>query len=374
MYEEIKNNLIKSEELFSKYATKSIDGIRLRPQKDDIRGKFSRDADRIIHSLSYTRYIDKTQVFSFNENDNISKRMTHVNQVSKIARTIGRALLLNEDLIEAAALGHDLGHVPYGHVGEKILNNISLKHKEGYFNHNVQSVRILMVLEERNLCIQTLDAILCHNGELEALRYKPIPKTKEFFLNQINMAYKDLNTLKHLIPMTLEGCVVRISDIIAYLGRDIEDAIRLGLLKIKDIPLEITKVLGNNNRSIINTLIMDVIENSYQKDYISMSESVFNSMKKLKQFNYEHIYNKANSSKDIMKYTKMFELLFDKNLFFIKENITSEKIFTVFLNYKKQSYLENNSPERKVIDYIAGMTDHFFHSEYLRIKKLGSEK
>lgn len=163
--------------------------------------------------------------------------MVHVQLVSKIARTIGRALSLNEDLIEAAALGHDLGHVPFGHEGERILNKISLKHNEGYFNHNVQSVRELMDIENDgegiNLSIQTLDAILCHNGELEFKEYHPKKKTTEEFLQDYENCYKIEGYTKTLIPNTLEGCVVRISDIIAYLGRDIEDAERLNLIKKK---------------------------------------------------------------------------------------------------------------------------------------------
>lgn len=167
----IKERMLLRENFYSPFATKDKESIRLIPIEEDIRPNFFRDIDRIIHSTSYTRYMDKTQVFSLKDNDNISKRMVHVQLVSKIARTIGRALSLNEDLIEAAALGHDLGHVPFGHEGERILNKISLKHNEGYFNHNVQSVRELMDIENDgegiNLSIQTLDAILCHNGELE---------------------------------------------------------------------------------------------------------------------------------------------------------------------------------------------------------------
>ena len=165
----IKNNMLKYEKNLNKYASKDKDAIRLNPIKEDIRPNYFRDIDRIIHSLSYTRYSDKTQVFSNNENDHISRRIIHVQLVNKIARTIGRALKLNEDLIEAIALGHDLGHVPFGHTGERILNKISIENNEGIFMHNVQSVRTLMHIENkglgRNITIQVLDGILCHNGE-----------------------------------------------------------------------------------------------------------------------------------------------------------------------------------------------------------------
>ena len=177
----------KFEDNLSEYACKNSESLRLKLEKEDIRPAYFRDIDRIIYSLSYTRYLDKTQVFSNHENTNISKRMTHVQLVSKIARTIGRALNLNEDLIEAAALGHDLGHVPFGHVGEAILNKISLEHNEGYFNHNIQSVRILMFIENNgkgsNLTLQVLDAIMCHNGEIPQGCYMPKSKNIEQFFN-----------------------------------------------------------------------------------------------------------------------------------------------------------------------------------------------
>ena len=168
--EEIKNNMNKDKNL-SSYACKNNEALRFKPEVEDIRPPFFHDADRIIYSLAYTRYINKTQVYSNVKNDNITRRIIHVQMVSKVARTIGRALNLNEDLIEAAALGHDLGHVPFGHAGEAILNRISQEVGEGYFNHNVQSVRNLMFIDHQghgdNLTLQVLDAIMCHNGELE---------------------------------------------------------------------------------------------------------------------------------------------------------------------------------------------------------------
>jgi len=170
-YEQIKKNMLLRNMSLAPYACFDSEAFRFyNVIDDDFRAPYYRDSDRIVYSLAYTRYMDKTQVFSFNENDNISKRMTHVQMVAKIARTIGRALRLNEDLIEAAALGHDLGHVPFGHAGERILDEISQEVGEGYFNHNIQSVRTLMVLENNgvgsNITLQVLDAVMCHNGEL----------------------------------------------------------------------------------------------------------------------------------------------------------------------------------------------------------------
>ena len=182
--------------MLSKYALKNEDGERFRKEEDDkFRTSFFRDIDRVLYSMSYLRYADKTQVFSFNENDHITKRMVHVQLVSKIARTIGRNLNLNEDLIEAASLGHDLGHVPFGHVGEAILSKISIENNEGYFNHNIESVRVLMKLENKglgsNLCWQVLDAIMCHNGELPLDKYYPKSKTKEEFLKELIRRLKE---------------------------------------------------------------------------------------------------------------------------------------------------------------------------------------
>jgi dGTPase len=368
MDEDLKKNMNKKNENLSEYACKDEEACRFYEIDDDIRSAFWRDVHRIIYSLSYTRYMDKTQVFSFNENDNITKRMTHVQMVSGIARTIGRALNLNEDLIEAAALGHDLGHVPFGHTGEMILNDISLKYGEGYFNHNVQSARLLMYLENNgkgsNITLQVLDAIMCHNGELELQEYRPIKKTKEEFLNEYENTYNEKDQVKKLIPMTLEGCVVRVSDIIGYIGRDIEDAIRMNVIDIDEIPKEISSVLGLKNSQIIDTLVRDIIRNSIGKDHLTMSDDAFNALKSLKKFNYEHIYSKANSEEMVDFYKEVFNTVFSKYLEDVKNDNKESHIFKIYLNDMSEEYTENTSDERKVIDYIAGMTDDFIVKEY----------
>lgn len=366
MNDEVRKRMNIKNQYLSKYACKDDEGIRLKKDVEDIRPSFFRDIDKIIYSLSYTRYSDKTQVFSINDNDHISRRMTHVQMVSKIARTIGRALGLNEDLIEAASLGHDLGHVPFGHVGERILNEISLNHNEGYFNHNVQSVRLLMEVEHdgkgSNLCLQTLDAILCHNGEIESKKYQPIKKDKKEFLTEYNNCYIIKETNTSLIPMTLEGCVVRVSDIISYVGKDIEDAILLHMLKKEDIPSYITDVLGDTNSSIINTIIMDIITNSLDKPYIEMSDKVYIALSKLKEFNYKNIYAKANSEEQVNNYRIMFSQLFDKLVYQIDNNINCD-VNNIFLSDMTKEYLNNTTTYRKAIDYIAGMTDDYFIKE-----------
>lgn len=371
---DIKKRMISHEKSLSKYATKSSDAIRLSKEKrkDDIRPAFFHDIDRIIYSLAYTRYIDKTQVFSLKDNDHISKRMIHVQFVSKIAKTIGRALGLNEDLIEAIALGHDLGHVPFGHVGESILNDLSIKYDNTYFNHNVQSVRQLMVLENNgdgsNITIQVLDGILCHNGEFLEGEYHPKKKTSEDFLKDYEDTYTKEETISHLVPSTLEGCVVRLSDMIAYLGRDIDDAIMLGLLKREQLPESITNVLGNNNRDIINTIILDIIKHSENKNYIKMSTQVYKTMKELKKFNYNEIYNKANTKEQIETYKEMFQVVFESCLEAVENKNHNHDIYKYFLNDMNLSYHGTTSDARMVIDYIAGMTDDFLIYEYKRLK------
>ena len=357
--------------MLSRYACKNSEAIRFQKEEDDeIRTPFFRDIDRILYSLSYVRYADKTQVFTFNENDHITKRMIHVQLVSKIARTIGRNLGLNEDLIEAASLGHDLGHVPFGHEGEKILNKISLEEKEGYFNHNIQSVRTLLYLEQnglgRNITLQVLDAIMCHNGELLEKEYYPIEKTKEKFLNEYESSYKEKDIIKKLRPMTLEGCVVRISDIIAYIGKDIEDALTLGIIKKEEIPTNIIKVLGKNNKSIVNTFVKDLIKNSIGKPYIKMSPEIYITLIELKEFNTKQIYQKANTEKEIKNYEIMFRTLFAKYKEDIESQNKSSEIYEIFLNTMTNEYLKTTTTARKIIDFLAGMTDDYMKKCFLK--------
>ena len=369
-------NMLNHNKYLSKYATLDSEAIYLRDVMNDFRTPFFRDIDRIIYTLAFTRYSDKTQVFSFKSNDHLTKRMIHVQYVSKIARTIGRALALNEDLIEASALGHDLGHTPFGHVGEEILNKISLNCGEGYFNHNIHSVRLLMDIENygkgKDITLQTLDAIMCHNGELPQSEYHPVKKTKEEFLKEYKLSYKDKTIIKKLRPMTLEGCVVRISDLIAYLGRDIEDAMRLNIVSFKDIPDSIKKYLGNNNRDIVNSLINDVIENSLDKSYIKVSDEVYNAIVDLKDFNYKNIYAKAYTKEERISLERMLNTLFNCYMNDLKYNNKDSNIIKSYLSNMSDEYKNSNSHERIVIDYIAGMTDDYCRSEYNKYVKLGN--
>lgn len=365
-----KENMLLKEKELSKYACKSESGIWLKEDQEDIRPIFYRDIDRIIHSSGYTRYIDKTQVYSFVQNDHITRRVLHVQLVAKIARTIGRSLKLNEDLIEAMALGHDIGHTPFGHKGESLLNEICKEENIGAFCHNAQSVRELQTMEGLNISLQTLDGILAHNGEILINKYTYNEnKTKEEFEEDLNNALKIDNYSKQIRPMTLEGCVVRLSDIIAYIGRDIEDAIKVGVVTREDIPQDVVKVLGNTNSCIVDTLIKDVIINSYDKPYLMFSDKVFEALMKLKDWNYKTIYESDMANKNYEKIDKLFRMLFDKYLEQLQdeewkkkegENISTQNLYA-FVN--KMSKFKNFNIKRTVIDYIAGQTDKFFINE-----------
>lgn len=371
IFEKIKEEILTREEELSEFACKSKNAILLREddtiKENEFRPAFSKDTDRIIHSMSYTRYIDKTQVYSFIENDHISHRVLHVQLVSKIARTIGQSLNLNQDLIEAIALGHDVGHTPFGHAGERFLNEICIKEGIGCFCHNAQSVRALKSIENINITLQTLDGILAHNGEILQHEYKPKNKSKEQFLQELEECFKDENASRKIAPMTLEGCVVRISDVIAYIGRDIEDAITVGTIKREDIPLDITNVLGNNNSSIVDNLIKDIIMNSIGKGYIAFSKEIYNALMKLKEWNYKNIYNSEEACKneDILK--EYFYKLYNVYLNYLDNpsevgNYSKDRLLKS-INQRSKEYKENTSIKRMVIDYMAGQTDSFFLRE-----------
>ena len=366
MNESIVNNKL------SIYATKDEEAIRLNEEKNDFRSSFYRDIDRIINYASFTRYMNKTQVFSFKNNDNVQTRIVHVLLVSKISRTIGRSLHLNEDLIEAIALSHDIGHIPLGHVGEKILNKISLRELNETFMHNIEGVRNYLVLERNglgaNLTVQVMDGILCHNGEILNNIYRPVKKSKEDFLKNYQDAYKMHEKKVSFDPMTLEGCVVKLSDVISYSGRDLEDAIRLGVIKRDDIPKNITEVLGNNNRDIVNTLVCDVIKNSKGHNYIKLSKKVYLALKDLVSFNYQHIYNKANSKEQLLFYEEVFNTLYYKYLEDLEKNNQKSSIFVNYLDNMDKDYYKTDK-RRMVIDYLSLMTDEYFMREYNLIKK-----
>ena len=371
--EEAKKNMILKEKFLSPYACKSEQGIWLKDDIEDIRPIFYRDIDRIIHSSGYARYIDKTQVYSFIQNDHITRRVLHVQLVSKIARTIGRSLKLNEDLIEAIALGHDIGHTPFGHKGEELLNSICEKEKIGYFCHNAQSVRILQAIEGLNISMQTLDGILAHNGEILINKYEHnSKKTVSDFEKDLYNTLHVADYSKKIVPQTLEGSVVRVSDIIAYIGRDIEDAVILGVVKREDIPELPAKIIGNTNSKIVDTLIKDVIINSMDKPYLSFSKDIFEALIELQNWNYEKIYNseKANANYDRIEkdcnslfyfyLEKLKEVDIEEEL---KKNTITASERTLYHFVNKMKNRTDEGIKRIIIDYIAGQTDKFFLNE-----------
>ena len=352
--------------ILSSEATLNSEGRRRQREpllEEGYRQPFSIDSDRIMHSLAYTRYIDKTQVFYLIENDHITHRVLHVQLVSKIARTIGRFLNLNEDLIEAIALGHDIGHIPFGHDGERILSQICHNSGIGYFHHNVQSVQFLDRVERKgkgwNLCQQTLDGILTHDGEVHNAQL--IPQRKKVFADlekEAQAKVRDPDT--PLIPMTLEGCVVRMTDTISYIGRDIEDAIRLGLVRRSDIPDKCARRLGNTNGTIVFNLVSDVIKSSYQKPYVTFSPEASEALLALKFFNLERIYMNPKIKTHLTTIKNLFELLYDRYLTDLENKNTTSVIFTQFLKDMSPAYLEQHTNYEIVRDFIAGMTDQYF--------------
>ena len=336
------------------------------------RPAFVRDIEKILHNPYYNRYSDKTQVLSGYKNDDISRRALHVQLVARIARNIGRMLGLNEDLIEAISLGHDIGHTPFGHAGERFLNEIYYAHTGRFFNHNVQSVRVLDKMVLRNMSLQVLDGVLCHNGEMELEKYQPV-KLQGFdeFDARVEACYTQKEANKGQIPSTLEGCVMRISDIIAYLGKDRQDAIKIGILK--DEEQFTNSKIGTTNAEIINNMIVNIIENSYGKPYLCMEKEYYDAFSRAKKENYEQIYQNSKVDGVYQEVEPMFERMYEELLKQAKSGDTSTVFYRHHVEYLKKinyynadskEYVENTNPHQMVVDYIASMTDNYFLALY----------
>lgn len=350
--------------------------VRRNPDRDRSnlwRPAFVRDTEKILHLPVYNRYADKTQVFSFYKNDDITRRALHVQLVSRIARSIGSVLGLNTDLIEAAALGHDIGHTPFGHAGERFLSDLLHNEAGIYFNHNIHSARVLDSIFKRNMTLQALDGIICHNGEFELQEYRPRAyqgKESNWF-EQFDAYMDDCDrngeeAIKKLIPCTLETCVVRVCDMIAYVGKDRQDAMTARI--IEDCSDFSSEEIGTANAMIINNLTVDIINNSYGKDYIKLSPGYFNDLKTAKKENYQKIYKTPAIEDEINNIIKpMFNQLYYRLLDDITKQDESSVIWKHHIDYVHQNTYwygdvpyEKTEPNRIVADYIASMTDDYF--------------
>ncbi len=319
-YEKLEN------EILSPNAAKSskTKGRKKFEKLCDVRTEFQRDRDRIIHCKAFRRLMHKTQVFISPEGDHFRTRLTHTLEVSQIARTIARALRLNEDLTEAISLGHDLGHTPFGHSGERALDKI---HDQG-FKHNVQSLRVVEDIEEKkglNLTWEVRDGIVNHSGDK--------------------------------IPSTLEGQIVRLADRIAYINHDIDDAVRAKIISHDSMPKECLKTLGKSHKQRINTMVLDVIGASWEKPLITMSNEVKEAMLELRQFLFDNVYFSDFAKEEEKKAEHVIQQLYNYYICF-PENIPAE--------YRKQVSSEMEASEL-VVDYIAGMTDRYAITTYQKL-------
>ena len=363
----------------SPYRFRDEDVARREPNPHDTatiaRPAFARDIEKIVNMPAYNRYAGKTQVFSFVENDDICRRGLHVQLVSRVARGIGRLLGLNCDLIEAIALGHDLGHTPFGHAGERFLSRCYHERTDRYFNHNVHSVRVLDELYRRNVSLQTLDGVLCHNGEFAQQELKRGDVgTFEALDALVEECTADEQVISTLRPSTLEGCVVRVADMIAYVGKDRQDAMDMGALASLD-EFEST-VMGKANAQIINNLTADIVNESYGKDRIAMSEAMFNDLKRAKRQNYEIIYNKEGlAASDGITVGEMFEEVYEKLLGDLTKGREESVIFRHHIDYlarksrsiSREHYVGSTEPNQIVVDYNASMTDSYFMALYAHL-------
>ena len=328
------------------------------------RPAFVHDIDKILHCPYYNRYSDKTQVFSLIKNDDVSRRSLHVQLVSRIARMMGRVLGLNLDLIEAIALGHDIGHPPFAHSGEVYLDELYFSHAGRHFSHSIHSVRVLDKIFPLNVSLQVLDGIACHNGEIELEEYQPV-KLESFdrFDAMIEGCYEDPGQVYKLMPSTLEGAAVRIADIIAYLGKDRQDAARMGVVNENAY----TKTLiGSINAEIINNLVVNVIENSYGTPYIRMDRAHFEALRVAKRENYRLIYENAATRARLNTTAKpMMAEIYGQMLDDLRQGKKSSPIFTHHIDYVNRTYYtrpvpyESSAPDQIVVDYIASMTDDY---------------
>lgn len=353
----LKTKLLDEEEQrLSTYATLSKNHKRLYPNQEDHRLAYRRDVDRIIHSKSYVRYADKTQVVYLVDYDHLTQRSLHVQLVSAFARGVGQYLGLNTDLIEAIALGHDVGHAPFGHEGERYLSSLAKENGHHPFAHPWQSCRLFREIEPLNLCLAVYDGFLCHDGGMVGNVIEPQKnKSWEDHFAELDIKAKDPEA--QLMPATLEGCLVKICDTVSYLGRDFEDAIRLGLIKRTDLP---DTPFGNTNRNMLKVVATDMIKQSEGRGVIAISQQIYDSLKEIRKFNFRNVYVnpalKTQSARIKHSYRHLFTYL-------LKEYETEKERSYLWKNFvanKSDNYKNNTPPVQIVVDYISGMTDTYF--------------
>nr|WP_296158507.1 deoxyguanosinetriphosphate triphosphohydrolase [uncultured Blautia sp.] len=314
-------------ELLSPFAAHSIHSRgRERPEEEcDVRTVYQRDRDRILHSKAFRRLKDKTQVFLAPNGDHYRNRLTHTLEVSQIARTIAKALRLNEDLVEAIALGHDLGHTPFGHAGERALDEIH----PGGFAHYKQSIRVVQILEKNgeglNLTWEVRDGILNHR-----------------------LSGK---------PATLEGQIVRLSDKIAYIHHDMDDAQRAGIITEDDIPITLRMLLGYTTRERLNTFVHDIIENSMDKDCIEMSTDIYEALMDLRTIMFQNVYTNPRAKKEEQKAIKLLKELYE---YYIKRPSAMSSEYQILMK-------RGESLAQAVCDYLSGMTDKYCMEKFREI-------
>ncbi|MFH1071057.1 MAG: HD domain-containing protein, partial [Candidatus Glassbacteria bacterium] len=319
----------------------------------------------------FRRYVGKTQVvyFASQFDEHITNRAIHTIQVSQISRTIGRLLRLNLDLIEAIALGHDLGHPPFGHDGEVFLDRLCHEHGIGHFQHNIHGIRYVDRIANSNrgmnLTFQVRDGMLFHDGESSLDRLAPSRGRSEEDLERYFALCAAENERPDWLPATLEGCVVRMCDTVAYVGQDIEDAHRLGILEKDSLPGEVSAVLGDTNSEIINSLVSDIADSSLDTDEIRLSAEVGRAFRRLREFNYEKIYSHPEIRKEKRRIENAFRKLFDLFLAQLRDGNSGSIIYQHFLKNRSAAYLDSTGAPEKVRDYLATMTDRYFTKVYV---------
>ncbi len=339
---------------------------RLYDRADDVRGAYYRDTTAIIHSSPFRRLKHKTQVFFSPSNDHICTRMEHVLHVASIASAICRGLELNTELAWAIGMGHDLGHTPFGHVGERIISGFMRDGGLGDFEHELNSLRVVDFLADHgrglNLTYAVRDGIATHCGEHFLQTLMPDFTVKEL---------ASYTSRKSLVPATWEATVVRFSDSIAYLGRDFEDASRLSIIDPADLPPIVRQRLGRTNGEIINTLVNDIIDHSGQEIGISFSDEIYEAVETMKQFNYQHIYKSPMLSGYEKYFSRLLRLIidylqglfdqygFDETPYLEEKNMLAVGFFHHLVEMREPYLKHDGSLDRIVFDYVAGMTDNF---------------